>query len=568
MSQEVAFDVNMVQNSTLDDGGLAGWAPFGSRTTTLSVHREDDDATLEITMQDQHEHDTVNKPSGRYILVSGRADEKDGLRQAITGALKPRVTYRVAGWVSLGASSPANAAVCVNLAVDRDEGLVECGAVSAEAGRWTEVKGAFRLRTEPSRAAVYVHGAPAGVDVKVMDLRVFATDRKARFRLLKDKTDKARKRDVVLKFGEAASRTPGGASVRVVQIDNTFPFGTCINTSVIQNPAFMDFFTNHFDWAVFENELKWYHTENQQGQLNYADADSLLDFCDRHGVRVRGHCIFWSVEGDVQQWVKNLQGRDQLMSAVQARLHGLVSRYAGKFQHYDVNNEMLHGHFFRDRLGDDVPALMFTEAAKIDPAAALFVNDYNVECANDPNATPEKYIELIKSLQRGGADVRGIGLQGHVSNPVGQVICDALDKLATTGIPIWFTELDVPEQDVSLRAQDLEVVLREAYAHPAVQGVVFWGFLQGTMWRQNAWLVNADGTVNEAGQMFVNLQKEWKTDARGNLDDDGNFKFRGFHGTYFVEVKTATGKQILKTFTVDKGDNNNTTPLVLNLADA
>jgi hypothetical protein len=122
--------------------------------------------------------------------VSGRADEKDGLRQAITGALKPRVTYRVAGWVSLGAPSPANAAVRVNLAVDGDEGLVECGAVSAEAGRWTEVKGALRLRTEPSRAAVYVHGAPAGVDVKVMDLRVFATDRKARFRLLKDKTDK------------------------------------------------------------------------------------------------------------------------------------------------------------------------------------------------------------------------------------------------------------------------------------------------------------------------------------------------------------------------------------------
>lgn len=354
------------------------------------------------------------------------------------------------------------------------------------------------------------------------------------------------------------------ASVRVVQMDNTFPFGTCINTSVIQNPAFVDFFTNHFDWAVFENELKWYHTEAQQGQLNYGDADSLLDFCDRHGVRVRGHCIFWSVEGDVQQWVKNLQGRDQLMAAVQARLRGLVSRYAGRFPHYDVNNEMLHGRFFRDRLGDDVPALMFTEAARIDPAAKLFVNDYNVECGNDPNATPEKYVELISSLQHGGAAVGGIGLQGHVSNPVGEVICGALDRLATTGVPIWFTELDVAEQDEGLRAQDLEVVLREAYAHPAVEGVVLWGFLQGAMWRQNAWLVNADGTVNEAGQMFVNLQKEWKTDARGSVDGDGNFKFRGFHGTYVVEVTTATGEQILKTFTVEKGDNN--APLLLDLA--
>uniref|UniRef100_A0ACD5TPJ4 Uncharacterized protein n=1 Tax=Avena sativa TaxID=4498 RepID=A0ACD5TPJ4_AVESA len=560
--QEVAFDVNLVQNCTLEDGGLAGWAPFGSRTTTLSVHT-DEDALIAVG---QREDGDGKKPSGRYILVSGRVDDKDGLRHAITGALKPRITYRVTGWVSLGASSStAGAAVRVNLGVDGDESLqVECGAVCAEAGWWTEIKGVFRLRTEPRGAAVYVQGAPAGVDVKVMDLRVFATNRKARFGLLKNKTDKVRKRDVVLKLG-AARMAGGGASVRVVQMDNTFPFGTCINTSVIQNPAFVDFFTNHFDWAVFENELKWYHTEAQQGQLNYGDADSLLDFCDRHGVRVRGHCIFWSVDGDVQQWVKNLQGRDQLMAAVQSRLQGLVSRYAGRFPHYDVNNEMLHGRFFRDRLGEDVPALMFTEAAKIDPAAKLFVNDYNVECGNDPNATPEKYIELITSLQRGGAAVGGIGLQGHVSNPVGEVICAALDKLATTGVPIWFTELDVPEQDVGLRTEDLEVVLREAYAHPAVEGVVLWGFLQGTMWRQNAWLVNADGTVNEAGQMFVNLQKEWKTDARGSVDDDGNFKFRGFHGTYVVEVTTATGEQMLKTFTVDKGDNN--APLLLDLAD-
>ena len=370
---------------------------------------------------------------------------------------------------------------------------------------------------------------------------------------------------MVLKLGTPATGAAAAASIRVVQMDNTFPFGTCINTSVIQNPAFVDFFTNHFDWAVFENELKWYHTEPQQGQVSYADADSLLDFCDRHGARVRGHCIFWSVDGDVQQWVKNLQGRDSLMAAVQSRLQGLVSRYAGRFPHYDVNNEMLHGHFFRDRLGEDAPALMFTEAARIDPAAKLFVNDYNVECGNDPNATPEKYVELITSLQRGGATVGGIGLQGHVTNPVGEVVCGALDKLATTGVPIWFTELDVCEQNVELRAQDLEVVLREAYAHPAVEGVVLWGFLQGTMWRQNACLVNADGTVNEAGQMFVNLQKEWKTDARGEVDGEGNFKFRGFHGTYVVEVTTAAGEKMLKTFTVDKGED--AAPLLLDLAD-
>ncbi|XP_044433750.1 endo-1,4-beta-xylanase 3-like [Triticum aestivum] len=164
-----------------------------------------------------------------------------------------------------------------------------------------------------------------------------------------------------------------------------------------------------------------------------------------------------------------------------------------------------------------------------------------------------------------GVAVRGIGLQGHMQNPVGEVICAAIDRLAKTGVPVWFTELDVPEYDADLCARDLEVVLREACAHPKVEGIIFWGFMQGTMWRNNSWLVDADGTVNEAGQMFLNLQKEWKADARGNVDGDGDFKFRGFYGRYIVEVMTATGKQMLQTFTMEKGDN---TPLLVDLAHA
>ncbi|KAM0903286.1 hypothetical protein ACQ4PT_018726 [Festuca glaucescens] len=549
MAQEVAFDVNLIQNSTLDDGGLAGWAPFGSRTTTLSVHSEEDDATLPITMEQQHEHDTVNKPSGRYILVSGRADEKDGLRQAITGALKPRVTYRVAGWVSLGASSPENAAVRVNLAVDGDEGLVECGAVSAEAGRWTEVKGAFRLRTEPHGAAVYVQGAPAGVDVKVMDLRVFATDRKARFRLLKDKTDKmAQEVAFDVNLIQNSTLDDGGLA-------GWAPFGSRTTTLSVHSEE---------DDATLPITMEQQHEHDTVNKPSgrYILVSGRADEKDGLRQAITG-ALKPRVTYRVAGWV-SLGASSPENAAVRVNLAvdgdeglvecGAVSAEAGRWT--EVKGA------FRLRT-EPHGAAVYVQGA---PAGVdVKVMDLRV-FATDRKAR----FRLLKDKtdKRGGAEVRGIGLQGHVSNPVGQVICDALDKLATTGIPIWFTELDVPEQDVGLRAQDLEVVLREAYAHPAVQGVVLWGFLQGTMWRQNAWLVNADGTVNEAGQMFANLQKEWKTDARGNLDGDGNFKFRGFHGKYFVEVKTATGKQILRTFTVDKGDNNNTTPLVLDLADA
>jgi hypothetical protein len=95
------------------------------------------------------------RPSGRYILASDRVDEADGLRQAIKGALKPRVTYRVSGWISLGggATEGAGHAVRVNLRVD-DECVIKSGAVCAEAGKWTEIKGAFRLKKSSCAAAV------------------------------------------------------------------------------------------------------------------------------------------------------------------------------------------------------------------------------------------------------------------------------------------------------------------------------------------------------------------------------------------------------------------------------
>ncbi|KAM0832827.1 hypothetical protein ACQ4PT_064650 [Festuca glaucescens] len=549
------------------EGDLTGWTPAGS--STLTAHSDPAPPPLSATAEDVP-GECKQKPSGRYVLAAHRADEKDGLSREITQAPKPKVTYRVAGWVSVeGGPAGADGSHPVHVVVRTGDGCaVGGGVVLAEPGKWAEIKGAFRVDEHPRGAEVYVHGPPAGVDIKVMDLRVCAVNRVARLRHLRKKTDKVRKRDVVLKFkprssadgNDAEAVSVNGASIRVVQVDNAVPIGACISKSAVQNPAFVDFFAKHFDWAVLENELKWYYTEAIQGQVSYADADELIALCDRHKKPVRGHCIFWAVENSVQPWVRALNGC-QLKAAVESRIKSLVSRYSGRFPCYEVNNEMLHGSFFRQRLGDDIDAHMFRETAAIDPAPALFVNDYNVENANDPNATPEKYVALITDLQKRGASVGGIGVQGHVTHPVGDVICDALDKLATTELPVWITELDVSAADEALRADDLETVLREAFAHPAVEGIMLWGFMQGHMWRANGQLLNADGSLSEAGRRYVGLRTEWTSHARGTVDGNGNFKFRGFHGKYVVELAAGAGGKVRRTFDVQKGD----APLVLDM---
>nr|KAG5712881.1 hypothetical protein BaRGS_007478 [Batillaria attramentaria] len=58
-----------------------------------------------------------------------------------------------------------------------------------------------------------------------------------------------------------------------------------------------------------------------------------------------------------------------------------------------------------------------------------------------------------------------------------------LDRLAEAGLPIWLTELDCQSTDENKRADFYEKVLRAFYGHPAVEGIMFWGFWDQRHWR-------------------------------------------------------------------------------------
>ncbi|CAL9764737.1 unnamed protein product [Musa acuminata subsp. burmannicoides] len=548
--QSVVHGVNIIQNSNLVDGsdGLNGWFPLGSCKLTVTSNG----APHVLPPMAKESLGTREPLNGRYILVTSRTQTWMGAAQAIADKLHLHATYQVSAWVRVGPQRSGPQNIGVSLSVDGK--WTSGGQVEAKDGRWYEIGGSFRIEKQPSRVIVSVQGPASGVDLMVAGLQIFPVDRTKRFKRLKKLTDKVRKRDVVLNISGSGVDAAAGSSVRVTQIKNSFPLGSCITRTNMDNEDFVDFFVNNFNWAVFGNELKWYWTEPQKGSLNYADADELLELCRKNGMEARGHCIFWEVESTVQNWVRSLNKED-LSMAVQNRINGLLTRYKDQFRHYDVNNEMLHGSFYRDRLGEDIRSYMFKTANQLDPSATLFVNDYNVEGAADTRASPEMYMKQILGLQEQAAPVGGIGLQGHVTTPVGPVVSSALDKLSVLGLPIWFTELDAPASNEYVRADDLEVMLREAFAHPSVEGIMLWGFWELFMFRNNSHLVNAEGDLNEAGKRLLMLKQEWLSHARGKADDQGVFKFRGFHGTYSVDIITPNEEKLSQTFTVAEGDS-------------
>lgn len=215
-----------------------------------------------------------------------------------------------------------------------------------------------------------------------------------------------------------------------------------------------NWFIKRFNAAVFENELKWYATEPEQGKVNYTIPDQMLRFVRANQIIARGHNIVWEDPKHIPAWVSNLTG-PELQSAVNSRIQSLLNKYKEEFVHWDVSNEMLHFDFYEQRLGPNA-TLHFCEAAhKLDPLATLFMNDFNVvETCSDINSTVDIYISRLKELERDGVSMDGIGLEGHFDVPNPPLMRATIDRLATLGLPIWLTEVDISntldkEQQVS-----------------------------------------------------------------------------------------------------------------------
>lgn len=369
-----------------------------------------------------------------------------------------------------------------------------------------------------------------------------------------------RQRPVQVRVVDGQDRPQAGVTVEVRQTRKAFPFGSAMGGRLLTNAQYRDFFKSHFNWAVFENESKWYANERVQGRESYRQADAMLDWCRDNGIPVRGHCIFWEPEKWQMNWLKDLDTA-ALRVAVERRLESAVGHFRGRFVHWDVDNEILHGTFYKDRLGADVHAWMFQRAHELDPDAVLFTNEFNILSVDKDftEVQTDEYVASVRRLLAAGAPIGGVGIQGHIwsedilAHP--EVIQQRLDKVAALRLPIWISEFDTADPNEKVNADRLELVYRTAYSHPSVEGIMMWIFWAGNSWRgPNGGLARKDWTLNEAGKRYEALMGEWSTSVSGRTDSEGAFAFRGFHGDYVVTLATPDGSALPRTFRVVPGE--------------
>ncbi|CAI5975792.1 unnamed protein product, partial [Closterium sp. NIES-64] len=446
---------NLLKNPRFQDG-LSSWLAFGES----SLRR-------------------VQAANYSYGVSYARREESAGPAQIIRNL--PAAAYELAIWVKLGAASgpaaktaglPPAGRQYVNAMAKIDGKYVCIGGANARPSCWTKVIGGFTLHRTASEVAVYIQGATVGTEILVTSASLLKVDTAMWRQRQNENIKKHRQRDVTLRVHGAGAVS---ARVQIDQVTSEFPFGANVNGAILYDKNYQRWFLNRFNWAVFNNEAKWYFNEQSPGALDYNVTDALVRWFTQRNIKVRAHNIFWAVEKFVQTWVKGLNNTS-LWAAMQRRMSSAVSRYRGKVQHWDVINEPLHGNYYGQRLGGNVHSWMFKAARAIDPNVRLFLNEYNTVEQCDKEANPEIYLEKVWNLTSSGAPVTGIGVEAHYSGEPQLVrLKHDLNRLAVAGMPIWLTELDFNEvQSGRQRADYLEAVMREAFAHPSVAGIVLW----------------------------------------------------------------------------------------------
>ncbi|KAJ7967180.1 Endo-1,4-beta-xylanase [Quillaja saponaria] len=443
-------------------------------------------------------------------------------------------------WVRI---EDANSAL-IRASLETESKTYDCiGTVLAKRGCWSFLKGGFVLDS-PSTSSILFFQNTDGRDVNIIvgspSLQPFTYQQ---WRINQQYIiNTERKRPATIHVSNKNGDRLQGAVITIGQVSKDFPFGSAIAKSILGNLPYQNWFVKRFNAAVFENELKWYATEPEQGKVDYTIADQMLKFVRANQIIARGHNIFWEDPKSTPAWVRNLTG-PQLQSAVSSRILSLMSKYKEEFIHWDVSNEMLHFDFYEQQLGLNATLQFFETAHQSDPLATLFMNDFNVvETCSDVNSTVDSYISRLRELKQGGVTMDGIGLEGHFTTPNPPLIRAVLDKLATLGLPVWLTEVDISKTLYKdTQAIYLEAVLREGYSHPAVNGIMLWTALDPNGCYQMC-LTNNDFQNLPAGDVVDKLLKEWQTGyVEGVTDEHGSYSFFGFLGEYKINVKYGNG---------------------------
>jgi endo-1,4-beta-xylanase len=248
--------------------------------------------------------------------------------------------------------------------------------------------------------------------------------------------------------------------------------------------------------------------------FNFANTDYFAKFAAKNKLRLRGIPLVW--HESLPTWLPATLNGGNAKQILTHHLETIVRRYAGKMYSWDVVNEAIDvGNNRADGLratdwlkflGGDYIDLAFRVVNKADPQAKLVYNDFGLEYDRPGDeAKRQAVLNLLQRLKSKGTPIYALGLQSHLSghlnsfNP--QKFREFLKNVASLGLKIMITELDVTDNNLPLDINQRDRIIAGVYedylstalAEKAVISVSTWGLSD-----RYTWLASHDPRTDKA----------------------------------------------------------------------
>ncbi|MGN0793912.1 MAG: endo-1,4-beta-xylanase [Aristaeellaceae bacterium] len=296
--------------------------------------------------------------------------------------------------------------------------------------------------------------------------------------------------------------------------DNGFYIGGALGYGQMSDPMLLMTLKHHFNTVTMTNEMKAYSLLDQRASqrstdgmpaMNYANADKMVEWAQKCGLKVRGHVLVW--DAYMTPWFfhegydtsRPIADRETLLQRMESYIEDVIchfeDKYPGVVYCWDVVNEAIgdsateympddprhvrtmrsgSSNPFYDHVGPDYVEYAFLYAKNtVDLLGAdikLFYNDYNMFHMQKRNAA----IELVKSINSFATDedgnarrlCDGVGMQGYIGGYGTQSGCMNEGDLRDikTSILMYHEELGVEVQITEMAVRNYDASLAEEHA--------------------------------------------------------------------------------------------------------
>jgi endo-1,4-beta-xylanase len=306
----------------------------------------------------------------------------------------------------------------------------------------------------------------------------------------------------VLKTALSGMVAASGTSA-LAGFDRPATFGAAVRPGLVDtDPDYSRALRTYCTAIVPEGGLLWNDLRPNQSTFDFKSADDIASFARNFDLALRGHTLVW--HGVMPAWTEKLTTRALAEAELAKHIDTVVGRYSSRMDSWIVVNEPLtedaatvadlRPTIWQRTIGFEHLAQAFRAAKAADPAATLFINEYDVEYVGDRfRRRREAYTALIRKLLDRNVPIEGVGIQGHLRSNL------ALDRpglqqfardMHSLGLKLAVTELDVIDNllpsDVTERdrliSQFAHAFLSSLSEGQQLDSILTWGITDKYTW--------------------------------------------------------------------------------------